>query len=400
MSSPFTYSRRGVIVGVCALAPIVLASACSDSPSSFFDQPMGGSGKGGRSSNGGSSAAAGSTSSGGASAGKTGNTGGVSGGGGSSAGGTGGDASGGTGGGTGGDGPTAGSGGTDPGTGGSAGNDAMGGEGGVGEGGMGGGGASGGAESGGTAGTAGTGGTAGAGGTAGTGGTGGTGGTAGTSSGGTGGTAGNGGAGTGGVAGTAGTNTGGTGGASCVPKTEICDGVDNDCGKDIDEDDVCPSGCHGGTLDGRTFLLCTSNSELDWTEARDFCRDVDSSSGDVAVAGPMTLAEIRSADENQFFVDWIKEREIDENVWHGANDRSAEGQWVWDRGSGNTAKLFFTVSMFGVRMAVDGAYNDWPSLQPSYNGSDCGMFDVDLDFRWDDASCSQSLGAFACSEIP
>jgi hypothetical protein len=352
---------------------------------------MGGSGKGGRSSNGGSSAAAGSTSSGGASAGKSGNTGGVSGGGGSSAGGTGGDASGGTGGGTGGDGPTAGSGGTDPGTGGSAGNDAMGGEGGVGEGGMGGGGASGGAESGGTAGTAGTGGTAGAGGT---------GGTAGTSSGGTGGTAGNGGAGTGGVAGTAGTNTGGTGGASCVPKTEICDGVDNDCGKDIDEDDVCPSGCHGGTLDGRTFLLCTSNSELDWTEARDFCRDVDSSSGDVAVAGPMTLAEIRSADENQFFVDWIKEREIDENVWHGANDRSAEGQWVWDRGSGNTAKPFFTVSMFGVRMAVDGAYNDWPSLQPSYNGSDCGMFDVDLDFRWDDASCTQSLGAFACSEIP
>jgi hypothetical protein len=265
--------------------------------------------------------------------------------------------------------------------------DAIGGEGGMGEGGM----------DGGTAGTVGTGGIAGTAGTAGEGNAGSTmGGTSGTA-----GTAGSGGisGGTGGTSGTAGTNSGGTGGASCLPAAEVCDGVDNDCGKDIDEDGVCPPGCHGGTLKGRTFLLCTSEDELEWSEARTFCRDPADGDGDVEVAGPMTLVQIESAEENAFLVDWIEEAGITDDVWFGANDRNAEGQWVWDRGADASAVLFFRASP--TRMAVNGAYNNWPTGQPTYavNGVDCAIFDASDDFEWDDRTCTEGVPSFICGEI-
>ena len=94
---------------------------------------------------------------------------------------------------------------------------------------------------------------------------------------------------------------------------------------------------------------------------------------------------------------------------YGANDRddrNGEGQWTWDRGSGNPV-LFYTVTMGGMRMAVNGAFHDWAPMQPGYAGmassnvGDCGTFDADLDFRWDDRACAQApINAFACGEIP
>jgi hypothetical protein len=392
MVSRFNKSRCGVLAGVVLSAPLVLASACSEPTSSFFDPPMSG-GTGGA-----SGGSAGAKATGGTSAGKGGTaaTGGSASGG---AGSGGADTSGGaSGNGSGGDAPVAGTAGADPGTGGTAGMDALGGEGGMGnEGGMSGG-------TGGNAGTAGSGGSAGTAGSAGTGGDGGTSGTAGA-----GGVAGNagtagagGGAGLGGNAGNAGNGgnaTGGTGGTGCTPKTEVCDGLDNDCGNDVDEGGVCPSGCHGGTLEGRTFLLCTTNNELEWLEARAFCMDADNGSGNVEVAGPMTVVEIRSAKENAFLVEWLEDEGIDENVWMGANDRGVEGQWQWDRGSGN-GLLFFTV-VGTVRMPVNGAYHDWPTGQPTYNGVDCGYFNATDAWHWNDGACTQSpLGAFICGEIP
>jgi hypothetical protein len=268
--------------------------------------------------------------------------------------------------------------------------DPQGGEGGVGEGGIGGGGS----------------GTAGAGGVAGTGGTAGEG-DGGSSMGGTAGTNGRAGAdgraggGAGGVSGSAGTSSGGTGGAPCTPTTEICDGIDNDCGRDIDEGGVCPSDCEGGTFKGRTFLLCTSEDEEEWIEAREFCMELNDD-GDVAVAGPMTLVQITSAEENQFLVDWIDEAGITDSVWHGANDRpdaTVEGQWVWDRGD-QPGELFYTV-VGNTRLPVAGAYHDWLPGQPTYNGVDCGTFDAADNFHWDDGACTQGpLNSFICGEIP
>lgn len=386
----FNKLRQSVALGAVASAPLVLASGCTESGSSFFDPPEGGSGKGGSSTGGSSGASAGTTASGGTGGGETGGT--SSGGsssGGSSSGGT--TASGGTpGGGSGGDGAVAGTGGSDPSTGGTGGTDATAGEGGMGEGGMSGtGGSTGGAGTGGVGGTSATGGDAG---------------TSGTSAGGTAGTAGDG---AGGMSGTAGTSSGGTGGASCTPATEICDGIDNDCDKDEDEDGACPSGCHGRIFEGETYLLCTSDSELSWAEARDLCMEADDGSGNTEVAGPMTLVEVDSPEENAFLVGWIKEEGITDGVWHGANDRDDEGEWVWDRGDEEPVR-FYTVTAT-MRMPVNGAYHDWPPMEPTYNGTtgasvgDCGTFDADRDFRWDDRACTQSayqLSAFICGEIP
>jgi hypothetical protein len=378
MVSRFNKSRRGVVAGVVALAPLVLANSCSEPTSSFFDPPMSG-GTGGAS--GGSS---GTPSAGGTSAGKGGTaaTGGSASGG-STSGGA--DASGGTSGnGSGGDAPNAGTAGKDSGTGGVAGMDALGGEGGMGnEGGM----------TGGTSGTAGSGGTAG---TAGTGGDGGTSGNAG--SGGTAGTAGAGG--NAGNAGNGGNNTAGAGGAGCTPRTESCDGKDNDCGNDVDEGGVCPDGCHGATFEGQTYLLCTAEDELEWVEAREFCMDADSGAGNIEVAGPMTLVEINSPEENAFLVDWIESDGIEDDVWMGATDSRVEGQWVWDRGDA-TAVLFYTVTVAGIRGPVNGAFHDFPTGQPTYNGVDCGIFDASDDFEWDDGACTQGpLNTFICGEIP
>lgn len=386
MVSLFNKSRRGLVAaGVVASAPLVLASACSEPSSSFFDPPMGG-GAGGMTGGSTTGGNAGSMSTGGSGGkGGTAGSGGTSASGGSSTGGT--DATGGTpGGGSGGDAMTAGSGGTDTQAGGTGGTDAMGGEGGMGEGGG----------MGGT--TAGNGGTAG---TTSDGGTSGLSGAGGTAGGGMGGTAGTGGTAAGGAGGTAGTASGGTGGASCTPATEVCDGVDNDCGNDIDEGNVCPNGCHGRTFEGETYLFCTSNDELEWVEAREFCMEAGNGNGTVEVAFPMTLVEIDSAEENRFLVDGIKEDGITDDVWHGANDRGIEGQWVWDRGGGSNTRLFYTVTVGGVRAPVNGAYHDWPTGQPTYNGVDCGIFDASDDFQWDDGSCVQSpLSSFVCGQIP
>jgi len=386
-------ARSGLLRSAVVAAPIVIASACSESGSNFFTPTTGGTGgvmsggTGGVGTGGTSGTGSGGTAN--ATSGGMGATGGgsVAGAGGMMTGGTAG-----TGGvGTGGDAPTAGTGGTDA-TGGTAGSDASGGEGGSGnEGGM--------EPTAGTAGSTGgdagsgtTAGTSGSAGDAGTGGVAGTGGGAGAGMGGVGGTAGAGGtAGMGGMA--------GTGGTGCVPKPEVCDGEDNDCGDDEDEGGVCPPGCHGATFGGRSFLLCTVNNGVNWDEALDFCQDLATDPAPVAVAGPMTLVQVDSAEENTFLQDWIVALNIDDNVWLGANDAEQEGRWFWDRGTG--APVPFLTVVNNNRTIIDGRYNDFPSgiFLSGASGADCAHFDPAEDWRWDDRSCTMDAPAFICGEI-
>ncbi|MDI1482933.1 MopE-related protein [Polyangium sp. y55x31] len=78
-----------------------------------------------------------------------------------------------------------------------------------------------------------------------------------------GGTAGAGTGGTGGMGGTGG--QGGAGGATCMPTDEVCDGLDNDCDQDVDEDCPCVEGqtqsCYSGVAGTQGIGACTAGQQ-------------------------------------------------------------------------------------------------------------------------------------------
>lgn len=115
--------------------------------------------------------------------------------------------------------------------------------------------------------------------------------------------------------------------------------------------------------DGRCYHY--SSTDREWTSARSRCNNRGSGWG---------LVTINNAAENNFVRSIITE-----DVWIGYNDRSNEGNWVWDNGS--------------------SSYTNWSSGEPNNSGNeDCAEMHRS-DGRWNDADCSgwsQDDEAYVC----
>jgi len=219
-------------------------------------------------------------------------------------------------------------------------------------------------------------------------------------------------AGIGGIASTGGTSDAGVAGDvgvagagpdPCTPTPEVCDGLDNDCNDEIDEDG-CPAGCQAKVYAGHSYLLCmpdNTDDQLAYNAATNYCDDAASQ---LHLDFDMALARIESSDENEFLKTWVSARAgnvEDGEVFIGANDIDDENTWVWGRG--RTAVEFFHGKNSGGGMPVDGAFNDFgPDRPNALNGAeeDCGALDATVDWQWNDVICTQPRLGFACEQTP
>jgi hypothetical protein len=219
-------------------------------------------------------------------------------------------------------------------------------------------------------------------------------------------------AGVGGVAGTGGTSDGGVAGdvgmagagpEPCTPKSEVCDGLDNDCDDETDEEG-CPADCTAKFYVGHSYLLCmptTTDDQLAYNAATNYCDDAASR---LDLDFEMALARIESPDENEFLKTWVRARAgtpDDGEIFIGANDIDDENNWVWGRGS--KAVEFFHGRNQGGGTPVDGAFNDFgPDRPNALNGAeeDCGALDATVDWQWNDVVCSKPRLGFVCEQKP
>ena len=141
-------------------------------------------------------------------------------------------------------------------------------------------------------------------------------------------------------------------------ESEVCDGFDEDCSADIDERAVCP--CDVSWYNGHAYQFCTVAAT--WANARTACGGsgyhlvtVDTSAEDAwlvsTAAGSYSSASLAY---------W----------WIGYNDRTSEGNWVWDDGSTST-------------------YTQWNSGEPN-NSDDEDCAQLVWYTHWNDWECTNT----------
>ncbi|HET9931330.1 MAG TPA: C-type lectin domain-containing protein [Polyangiaceae bacterium] len=183
-----------------------------------------------------------------------------------------------------------------------------------------------------------------------------------------------------------------TGGSSCQRSTEICDGVDNDCNSQIDEN-ACPPKCTGFVAAGRHFMACSV--VVAQADAASLC----------ATHG-MRLAWLDSLDKVNAVLASLQEQNhrgmtpVFDEVYIGATDAEQEGHWHWAGGAdfwlGN-----------GSGSAVNGAFSNWssgrPNNFPKMPGENCAVSVIEFPSdgnpgQWNDVTCTEPHGALC--EVP
>ncbi len=178
---------------------------------------------------------------------------------------------------------------------------------------------------------------------------------------------------------------------ACVPTPEICDGLDNDCDRQVDQGVTCGAGCTGFALADAGYMFCSGL--LNYDDALERCE----------LAG-LSLVQLDTPEESNGVMGAILGSGLplpagELLVYIGASDEADEGEWSWVGAGGF---LFWQ----GGPIADDGeaigdAYVNWATIEPNNQGNeDCGAISVRGNAtrqagQWDDRNCNDTL-PFTC----
>ncbi|MFK7926547.1 MAG: MopE-related protein [Myxococcota bacterium] len=136
---------------------------------------------------------------------------------------------------------------------------------------------------------------------------------------------------------------------------DVCNGADDNCDDVIDEPTACP--CTRQENGGNIYLFC--NYQQPWAGAQSACNSWN-----------YDLLTVDSFDEDEFAQTWLRNVNSSTPWWMGFNDRSREGDWVWEDGTAVT-------------------YTNWETGEPNdQGGEDCGQLNFFLNGAWNDQACS------------